>query len=69
MTRLATDEIEITIHYGDYFSLPSRVRSMIEMYAYQPMRRTNAGLVFVIQKNRWPEIQEAMDQAKANEGK
>ncbi len=60
MSEIAFDEIELTIHTGDYYALPERVRSLIEMYSSHMARRTAYGLVFVVAKSRLPEIEEAM---------
>lgn len=60
MIDLASDEMQLTIHYSDYYALPAKVRELVECYSSRMAQRTKYGLVFVIAKNRWPEIEAAM---------
>lgn len=57
---IASDEVELTIHYADYYALHHRVRSLIEMYSSHLARRTKYGLVFVVERSRIAEIQAMM---------
>ena len=63
MPEIAFDEMQLTIHEADYYALPANVRSMMEMYSCQFPQRTKYGLVFVLSKSRWPEIEKAMNEA------